>query len=602
MYLGEALLAAAALILTMLLCTRSRKGTMRILTGLVFLFAIGITAVFLVSFLRALFSGRSFEPGYIPDKSSLSQIVRIACISPWAFIGFENVSHAAEEYRFPHQKIFRILTIAVVSTAALYIFILLLSISAYPPEYDSWLEYIRDLGNLEGIKGLPAFYAASHYMGQPGIFLLILSLLALIITSLIGNSVALSRLFYSMAKDEILPERFARLNTQQVPANAFRLVTGISILVPFLGRTAIGWIVDVTTIGATLIYGFVSAAAYKNAAEKGDSLEKHTGLAGLLFMIGFALYLLLPNLFSTGSMEKETYFLFVVWGILGFLYFRSILARDKAGRFGKSLIVWIALLSLVLLVSLIWMSQSLISSTETARIHIEQHFFEKASPEDYEEDTAFIDEEINALKQADSRTILTVAGLFTFSLAIMLTNYSHMKKREAEQAVALGHVQRIAFKDPLTGVKSKNAYVENERIINESIRSGTPDPFSIVVCDVNGLKYVNDTFGHKAGDEYIISAAQLICQVFLFSSVFRIGGDEFVVLLTGPDHIARHSLLNTLRQRSEENIQNDKVVIASGMSDFEENQDKNVHSVFERADALMYQNKQALKKLGARTR
>lgn len=601
-YLGEALLAIAALLLTMLLCTRSRKGTMGILTGLVILFTIGITVCFVGALISACFSGHSFKPGFVPDKNALTQIVRIACISPWAFIGFENISHAAEEYSFPHKKINRILTIAVISTTALYIFVLLLSISAYPPEYESWLEYLRDLGNLEGIKGLPAFYAANHYLGQPGILLLILSLLALIITSLIGNSVALSRLFYSMARDEVLPDRFAELNDQHVPANAFWLVGCISLIVPFLGRTTIGWIVDVTTIGATLIYGFVSAAAYKNAKEKGDSVEVKTGLAGLLFMISFGMYLLLPNLFSIGSMEKETYFLFVVWGVLGFIFFRNILARDNATRFGKSMIVWIGLLSMVLLVSLIWMSQSLISSKELVRTHIEEHFFEKSSTDEYTEDTEFIEDEIRDLKRTDTRTILTVAGLFSFSLAIMLTNYSHMKKREEEQAALLGHAQSVAYKDPLTGVKSKNAYVENERILNESIRDGNPDAFSIVVCDVNGLKYVNDTFGHKAGDEYIISAAELICDVFVFSSVFRIGGDEFVVLLIGPDHSERENLLRALRQRSEENIKSDKVVIASGMSDFVPGEDKDVHSVFERADAIMYQNKQALKGMGARTR
>ena len=75
-----------------------------------------------------------------------------------------------------------------------------------------------------------------------------------------------------------------------------------------------------------------------------------------------------------------------------------------------------------------------------------------------------------------------------------------------------------------------------------------------------------------------------------------------MILLIGPDHIERENLLQTLRRCSEENIKADKVVIASGMSDFIEGEDKNVHSVFERADAIMYQNKQALKGMGARTR
>ena len=108
-------------------------------------------------------------------------------------------------------------------------------------------------------------------MGDAGVSLLTLSLLALVITSLIGNATALSRLFYAMAKDRILPNRFARLNSNGVPASAVMLVVGISALIPLVGRTAIGWIRRVTTIGATLIYGLVSACARKHARAMGAS-------------------------------------------------------------------------------------------------------------------------------------------------------------------------------------------------------------------------------------------------------------------------------------------------------------------------------------------
>ena len=85
-----------------------------------------------------------------------------------------------------------------------------------------------------------------------------MALFGLIITSLIGNTVALSRLLYAVAKDEINPTAFSDLNKKGIPGKAIALVAGISMLVPFLGRTAIGWIVDVTTIGAVIIYAFVS--------------------------------------------------------------------------------------------------------------------------------------------------------------------------------------------------------------------------------------------------------------------------------------------------------------------------------------------------------
>ena len=113
------------------------------------------------------------SPSYIPDSSVFSQILKIACISPWAFIGFECISHASEEFSFKRAKTFRVFVIAVVSTTILYVSIILLSITAYPPEYDSWLAYILDHNNLDGLKALPAFYAADHYLGSAGVTMIL---------------------------------------------------------------------------------------------------------------------------------------------------------------------------------------------------------------------------------------------------------------------------------------------------------------------------------------------------------------------------------------------------------------------------------------------
>ena len=109
-----------------------------------------------------------------------------------------------------------------------------------PPEYGSWLEYIRDLDHLSGTKALPAFYAAEYYLGGAGIWILMASLLALILTSLIGNITALSRLFYALGRDGVLPSSLGELNRHGVPGKAIGLIALVSALVPFLGRTAIG--------------------------------------------------------------------------------------------------------------------------------------------------------------------------------------------------------------------------------------------------------------------------------------------------------------------------------------------------------------------------
>ncbi|MBQ9003989.1 MAG: APC family permease, partial [Eggerthellaceae bacterium] len=381
-YAGEVLLTIVAILLAGALCARSRVGAMRILIGLAVLFCIGIAICFAASASGFASSPHSLEPGFIPDEPAISQIVMIACISPWAFIGFENISHAAEEYAFPRNKTYRIMVAAVVTATALYVFVLLMSVWAYPPQYDSWLAYLSDLGNLKGIEGLPAFYAAYRYMGSAGVVVLMAALLGLIITSLIGNILALSRLFYALAKDAVLPRRIAQVNKRHIPAAGVALVAILSLAIPFLGRTAIGWIVDVTTIGATITYGLVSASTARVARARDDKAERATGLAGTVLMIAFGAQLVLPSLLSSQSLAPEAFFLVAAWGIIGFLCVRSLLGRDAGHRFGRSPIVWVSLLALVMFVTFVWMGQTLSGLEDAMDERITTYLATQGAPSD----------------------------------------------------------------------------------------------------------------------------------------------------------------------------------------------------------------------------
>ena len=135
-----------------------------------------------------------------------------------------------------------------------------------------------------------------------------------------------------------------------------------------------------------------------------------------------------------------------------------------------------------------------------------------------------------------------------------------------------------------------------------SIAGGAAGPFAIVVCDLNGLKFVNDTLGHKAGDERLKQASKVICDVFSHSPVFRNGGDEFVAYLSGRDYDDRQKLMDFLHELSVSHIDTGDVVISAGLSVFEKGRDARLRAVFDRADALMYKEKQLLKGMGAVTR
>ena len=135
-----------------------------------------------------------------------------------------------------------------------------------------------------------------------------------------------------------------------------------------------------------------------------------------------------------------------------------------------------------------------------------------------------------------------------------------------------------------------------EEILQENMDDSSHYPFAIIVCDLNNLKIINDTLGHKAGDEYIRTSAKLIFDTFAHSPVFRIGGDEFVVVLVKRDYEDRKKLLEYLKNKVLANQQaGNKPVIAVGMSTCDFENDTKVSEIFNRADNLMYQNKKELK-------
>lgn len=167
--------------------------------------------------------------------------------------------------------------------------------------------------------------------------------------------------------------------------------------------------------------------------------------------------------------------------------------------------------------------------------------------------------------------------------------------RERDHKRELGSAKRLAYTDPLTGVKNKHAYIEKEEEIDRMIYDKVAERFGVVVFDLNGLKKVNDTKGHDIGDEYIVSACKLICDFFKHSPVYRIGGDEFVVILDGDDYKNRAGILGAFDLKIEKNLKTDNVVIATGMSEYDPQRDNCFRNVFERADSIMYQRKRILK-------
>lgn len=165
------------------------------------------------------------------------------------------------------------------------------------------------------------------------------------------------------------------------------------------------------------------------------------------------------------------------------------------------------------------------------------------------------------------------------------------------------YINALAYRDSLTGIKNSTAYAEAIDELDKEINLDNP-AFGVIVADINNLKITNDTYGHDVGNELIVHSSKIMKEIFKKSSVYRIGGDEFVVILKGQDLDNHHALIEKMDEAFAAdylNVNNDTVAvsIARGVAVFDPAIDNIYTDVFAKADYAMYMNKEAMKKARA---
>ena len=164
----------------------------------------------------------------------------------------------------------------------------------------------------------------------------------------------------------------------------------------------------------------------------------------------------------------------------------------------------------------------------------------------------------------------------------------------------LQHTKLIANKDPLTGVGSAAAFKAKCELIDNEIKAKDKIKFAIVECDVNDLKVINDSLGHDMGDTYLKNCTKVFCSVFSHSPVFRIGGDEFVIILYDVQYDQRSELFEKLKSvvklKAKAKSPTDRISFAAGMADYNSQIDESIKDVLKRADTFMYIDKGKMKK------
>ena len=181
-----------------------------------------------------------------------------------------------------------------------------------------------------------------------------------------------------------------------------------------------------------------------------------------------------------------------------------------------------------------------------------------------------------------------------------LEHLQRAKTQVADMRVKVFAMDEIAHKDSLTGIKNKTAYTEEIAELDKKISAGNAE-FCIIMVDVNYLKRVNDTYGHELGNTYLKNACRLTCAVFGTENVYRVGGDEFVVILKGDKVSLSKYFVTQFKSEMDHKLSNEslalweKVSAAVGIAFYEPSKDKNADEVFKRADKEMYANKLAMK-------
>lgn len=434
-YFGEVLLSMTAILICGFCCIRGK----RLAISLQVIFALILIGGILLCAVMVGANGNVFsipEPMFANGQGiPLKQVFTIVALSPWAYVGFESISNTAAVFKFPAKKSLTIMGIALFTAAVSYFLLAQISVADVHHLYDSWYEYFSNLDNLTGIEALPTFHVVRDVSGTFGVAVMGCAALAGIITGLIGHSIAASRLMYYMAEKGMLPPWFGKVNKENNPRNALIFIIGISLFIPFLGRTAIGWIVDVTTIGATIAYAYTSAVAFYNAKKENNTLVKVTGIIGL-FMCG--VFFLFFMMWSAEAMSTESYLILAFWSILGFLWFRFIFENDKEKKFGKSTIVWLTLLFLILFTSLVWVKRATTDMTMQLVGNIKSFYDTLTvgkSIDTIEKAEVFIQGQIRDVDWALTRNSMVQMALSVISLVIMFSIYRIMSGREKAASI-----------------------------------------------------------------------------------------------------------------------------------------------------------------------
>ena len=342
-YLGEMLFAMLILVIFGIFCIKGVKIAGVVQTVLAITLAVSVFSLTAAALLSDKTSLANLKPLFGFDKSAaieaykagsgiapeafahndkmavFSSILATLAIAPWAFVGFDTIPQAAEEFKFPARKVNIIMTVAIIFVCFVYTANNTITAAAL----ENWPELIV---NSESTPWL-LLAAAEKLLGLPGKLLVGVAVLCAVLSGIMGFYLASSRLMFSMSRDGYLPAVFSKVDSKnKTPRNALIFCMLISLSGPILGREALGWFVDMSAIGASIGFGFTclcTIVTIKRQHEK-KPLLLTLAILGAAFSVMFMILQLIP-IPGLASVHfcRESYIMLAVWVAVGLVFYIS---------------------------------------------------------------------------------------------------------------------------------------------------------------------------------------------------------------------------------------------------------------------------------------
>lgn len=312
-YLGEILLASFTMAFFAFFNYRGVEIMGRLQLVIVGLLCTAVLLITAGTLLSPHAVAANLQPWFAPDKSMWEAIIPILAISPFLFVGFDTIPQSAEEFDFPSDKTFKLMFWAILIGGLMYTAMVFNTALAMPYQ--------------ELLAGKPAWatgQAVHVTLGKYGMIFLAVAVLMAIASGINGFFMATTRLLFGMGRARLVPSWFTDIHPKfNTPYKAILFVLIISLMAPWFGRKAIGWIVDMAAVGTGIGYMYTCLASAKmfsnNPHMEGASKNKFLGYLGAAFAVLIIALLTIPG--SPAALSTPSWIAMAAWVGMGALFY-----------------------------------------------------------------------------------------------------------------------------------------------------------------------------------------------------------------------------------------------------------------------------------------